>query len=157
MSCVPVYSMTTVVLSAGQVYWDNLQEPNNQNSRSGNQLTNPSTSMIRDHSRQQDYFIKEECFRMLSKANNKFELRIAFHQDPAGLWRPIVVFKKCLSTIVDKINSGQQCSTVYRELSIQRVVMDFLVSLVQMTKHKFIIYMLSFKYVDTHNSIVYSI
>ena len=45
--------------------------------RSGIQLLNPSASMIRDHSRNQDHLIKEEGFRILYKAKNRFDLRIA--------------------------------------------------------------------------------
>ena len=45
--------------------------------RTGKQLANPNASMIRDHSRRQDHLIRDEAFKILFKANNKFELRIA--------------------------------------------------------------------------------
>ena len=45
--------------------------------RSSFQLTNPSVSMIRDHSRQHDHLIREDSFSILFKANNGSDLRIA--------------------------------------------------------------------------------
>ena len=45
--------------------------------RSGMQLTNPSASMIRDHSRKKDHLIKEDSFKILFRANNVSDLRIA--------------------------------------------------------------------------------
>lgn len=46
----------------------------------------------------------------------------AFHRGPVGLRKRgeggIIVFEKCLSTMVNKINSVQQCITVYLEFFI---------------------------------------
>ena len=45
--------------------------------RSGIQLTNPGISRIRDHSRKKDHLIREENFKIIFRASNKFDLRIA--------------------------------------------------------------------------------
>ena len=45
--------------------------------RSNKPLTNPSASMIREHSRHLDHPIKENSFRILFKAYNRNDLRIA--------------------------------------------------------------------------------